>query len=72
MGTHTSDDEPNYLLIAKVQLPGEDKEPDSRIYSEDNEAGGYGNGKVTKPEAQFIPPTLHTECSALKPPEPRI
>lgn len=55
MGTHTSDDEPNYLLIAKVQLPGEDKEPDSRIYSEDNEAGGYGNGKVTKPETASQP-----------------
>lgn len=54
MGTHTSEDEPNYLLVAKVQLPGQDGDPDSRIYSEDNEAGGYGNGKAKVEVTQKI------------------
>lgn len=42
LGTHTSDDEPNYLMIANVRLPTEDAEIDARQYSEETgELGGY-------------------------------
>eukprot|EP00823_Brevimastigomonas_motovehiculus_P002527 TRINITY_DN1543_c0_g1_i1.p1 TRINITY_DN1543_c0_g1~~TRINITY_DN1543_c0_g1_i1.p1 ORF type:complete len:448 (-),score=105.20 TRINITY_DN1543_c0_g1_i1:454-1797(-) len=52
LGTHTSDNEPNYLMIAEIKLPLEDTELDARKYSsttdEKNEFGGYGgaSGKV--------------------------
>ncbi|CAI9769245.1 unnamed protein product [Fraxinus pennsylvanica] len=49
LGTHTSDDEPNHLMLAEVQLPLEDAENDSRQYDDDrSEFGGAGctNGKV--------------------------
>ena len=38
LGTHTSDNEPNYLMIATVRLPNEDVELDVRKY--DEERGG--------------------------------
>ncbi|KAI5080590.1 hypothetical protein GOP47_0003773 [Adiantum capillus-veneris] len=49
LGTHTSDDEPNYLMLAEVHLPLEDSESDARQYDEERgEVGGFGcaNGKV--------------------------
>ncbi|KAJ7552088.1 hypothetical protein O6H91_06G041400 [Diphasiastrum complanatum] len=49
LGTHTSDDEPNYLMLAEVQLPLEDVETDARQYDDERgEFGGFGcaNGKV--------------------------
>ncbi|KAJ7544739.1 hypothetical protein O6H91_09G091100 [Diphasiastrum complanatum] len=49
LGTHTSDNEPNYLMLAEVQLPLEDVETDARQYDdEQGEIGGFGcaNGKV--------------------------
>eukprot|EP00245_Coleochaete_scutata_P013461 TRINITY_DN5484_c0_g1_i1.p1 TRINITY_DN5484_c0_g1~~TRINITY_DN5484_c0_g1_i1.p1 ORF type:complete len:425 (+),score=83.86 TRINITY_DN5484_c0_g1_i1:128-1402(+) len=49
LGTHTSEGEQNYLMLAEVQLPLEDTETDARQYEdEDREAGGFGvaNGKV--------------------------
>lgn len=49
LGTHTSENEPNYLMLAQVQLPLEDAENDARNYDDDRaEAGGFGcaNGKV--------------------------
>ncbi|PQP96085.1 WD-40 repeat-containing protein MSI1 [Prunus yedoensis var. nudiflora] len=49
LGTHTSENEPNYLMLAQVQLPLEDAENDARHYDDDRaEAGGFGcaNGKV--------------------------
>lgn len=49
LGTHTSDNEPNYLMLAEVQLPLEDLESDARQYDEERgEVGGFGcaNGKV--------------------------
>lgn len=49
LGTHTSDNEPNYLMIAQVQLPLEDVETDARQYDEEfAESGGFGAefGKV--------------------------
>lgn len=49
LGTHTSDNEPNYLMLAEVQLPLEDTETDARQYDEERgEIGGFGcaNGKV--------------------------
>ncbi|CAN7067254.1 unnamed protein product [Brassica rapa subsp. trilocularis] len=49
LGTHTSDNEPNYLMIAQVQLPLEDTESEARQYDDDrSEFGGFGcaSGKV--------------------------
>ncbi|KAL5210809.1 hypothetical protein ABZP36_006432 [Zizania latifolia] len=49
LGTHTSDNEPNYLMIAQVQLPLDDAEADARHYDDDHaEIGGFGSasGKV--------------------------
>ncbi|MFS7946519.1 putative transcription factor WD40-like family [Helianthus anomalus] len=48
LGTHTSDDEPNYLMIAQVQLPVQDSEYDARNYDNDrSDLGGFG-GASTK------------------------
>ena len=49
LGTHTSDNEQNYLMIAEVQLPLEDSEIDPRQYDDEKaEVGGFGSahGKV--------------------------
>ena len=49
LGTHTSDNEQNYLMIAEVQLPLEDSELDARQYDDERqEVGGFGgaHGKV--------------------------
>ncbi|XP_024541971.1 WD-40 repeat-containing protein MSI1 [Selaginella moellendorffii] len=49
LGTHTSDNEPNFLMIAEVQLPLEDTESDARVYDDERgEMGGFGSatGKV--------------------------
>lgn len=35
IGTHTSDDEPNYLQIATVQMPNDDANFDARKFDED-------------------------------------
>ncbi|CEG71032.1 Putative Histone-binding protein RBBP4 [Rhizopus microsporus] len=43
LGTHTNDEEPNYLMIASVQLPKDSQDIDLRKYEESsNEIGGYG------------------------------
>lgn len=49
LGTHTSEGEQNYLMLAEVQLPLEDTEIDARQYDDERaEVGGYGaaSGKV--------------------------
>lgn len=49
LGTHTSENEPNYLMRCEVQLPLEDTELDARQYDEERaEVGGFGSalGKV--------------------------
>ncbi|GMP69682.1 hypothetical protein CsSME_00028852 [Camellia sinensis var. sinensis] len=49
LGTHTSENEPNYLMLAQVQLPLEDVENDARHYDDDrSDFGGFGcaNGKI--------------------------
>ncbi|KAM7274515.1 hypothetical protein ACFE04_016381 [Oxalis oulophora] len=49
LGTHTSENEPNYLMLAQVQLPLDDSENDARVYDGDHsDFGGFGsiNGKV--------------------------
>lgn len=49
LGTHTSENEPNYLMLAQVQLPLDDAENDARHYDDDrSDFGGFGaaNGKV--------------------------
>lgn len=63
LGTHTSDNEPNYLMLAEVQLPLDDTENDARHYDDERgEIGGFGvaSGKVKQrvnPISQFLPPT---------------
>src|SRR5689334_1575138 len=53
LGTHTSDNEQNYLMLAEVRLPTEDTEIDARKYSgatsaeDKTESGGFGFGGVT-------------------------
>ncbi|KAI9272948.1 WD40-repeat-containing domain protein [Phascolomyces articulosus] len=43
LGTHTNDEEPNYLQIASVQLPLDQHKVDTRKYDDNtNEIGGYG------------------------------
>jgi histone-binding protein RBBP4 len=43
LGTHTSDNEQNHLMIAEVNLPLEDSEFDAKGYDEQrNEVGGVG------------------------------
>lgn len=45
LGTHTSEGEQNYLMIAEVQLPLEETESDARQYDEERgEVGGFGAG----------------------------
>ncbi|KAM7260397.1 hypothetical protein ACFE04_016138 [Oxalis oulophora] len=49
LGTHTSENEPNYLMLAQVQLPLDDSVNDARQYDDDHsDFGGFGcsNGKV--------------------------
>lgn len=49
LGTHTSENEPNYLMLAQVQLPLDDTESEARQYDDDrSEFGGFGcaTGKV--------------------------
>ncbi|CAK9224331.1 unnamed protein product [Sphagnum troendelagicum] len=49
VGTHTSENEPNYLMLAQVQLPSEDSENDARQYDDERgDMGGFGcsSGKV--------------------------
>jgi len=49
LGTHTTDGEQNYLMIAEAKLPNEDAEVDARKYDDERgEAGGFGgvNAKV--------------------------
>lgn len=48
LGTHTSNDEPNYLMIADVALPLASTEIDARKYDDEKgEVGGFG-GTLTK------------------------
>ena len=43
LGTHTSEEEQNHLLLAEVHLPTEDSELSSAQYDEESaEVGGYG------------------------------
>lgn len=43
LGTHTSEEEQNHLLLAEVHLPTEDSELESAQYDEEStELGGYG------------------------------
>eukprot|EP00244_Chara_vulgaris_P013900 TRINITY_DN8322_c0_g1_i1.p1 TRINITY_DN8322_c0_g1~~TRINITY_DN8322_c0_g1_i1.p1 ORF type:complete len:110 (-),score=21.18 TRINITY_DN8322_c0_g1_i1:2-331(-) len=42
LGTHTSENEQNYLMLAEVQLPLEDTETDARQYDDERgETGGF-------------------------------
>eukprot|EP00606_Chrysophyceae_sp_TOSAG23-5_P000618 GSChrysophyteH2.ASY1.ANO1.1501.1 assembled CDS len=48
LGTHTSGEEPNYLMVADVSLPSNEKEIDAKNFREDlGEVGSYG-GSVAK------------------------
>jgi histone-binding protein RBBP4 len=59
LGTHTSDNEPNYLMLAEVQLPLDDSENDARHYDDERgEIGGFGcsGGKVKQ---RVVSKSLH-------------
>jgi len=47
LGTHTSAQEQNYLMIAEVHLPLEESSVDTRKYDEKAEVGGFGSGTVS-------------------------
>lgn len=59
LGTHTSDGEQNYLMLAEVMLPTQDSETDASGYDEEShEVGGYGAaaGKVqVRSSVPFLP-----------------
>jgi hypothetical protein len=49
LGTHTSQGEQNYLLVANVNLPAPDAEIDAKKYDDEKgEVGGFGgvNAKI--------------------------
>lgn len=50
LGTHTSDEEQNYVIVADVRLPLDDTEIDPRKYDDQkSDVGGFGNpagGKI--------------------------
>ncbi|GBC05864.1 hypothetical protein RclHR1_06480014 [Rhizophagus clarus] len=48
IGTHTSDNDQNYVEIANVQLPKSDSDIDPRKYEEEKaEAGAHGESRIT-------------------------
>lgn len=50
LGTHTNDEEPNYIMIASVQLPKDNQDIDLRKYEE-----------ATNGEYYVIPPHIHMD-----------
>eukprot|EP00004_Rigifila_ramosa_P001621 TRINITY_DN11594_c0_g1_i1.p1 TRINITY_DN11594_c0_g1~~TRINITY_DN11594_c0_g1_i1.p1 ORF type:complete len:420 (+),score=100.39 TRINITY_DN11594_c0_g1_i1:1-1260(+) len=52
LGTHTSDGEQNYLMIADVKLPLDDTEVDTRKY--DDQTGEYGGFGVTNAKIDIV------------------
>ena len=59
LGTHTSEGEQNYLMLAEVQLPLADCETDAKGYDEEsNEVGGLGAAagkvQVRKPSTETL------------------
>jgi len=56
LGTHTSDNEPNYLQIAQVQIPNYDTEIDASKFDEEREEfGGFGSANCRISITQKIP-----------------
>ncbi|ETN44566.1 uncharacterized protein HMPREF1541_10236 [Cyphellophora europaea CBS 101466] len=52
IGTHTAQDQPNYLQIANVQLPNPPA-PNAKDYNEETgEIGGYGGGPTSKSQIE--------------------
>jgi len=47
LGSHTSGEEQNYLMLAEVHLPLDETSVDSRKYDQNTEVGGFGNGNVS-------------------------
>eukprot|EP00055_Hartaetosiga_balthica_P003570 m.8261 g.8261 ORF g.8261 m.8261 type:complete len:453 (+) comp3068_c0_seq1:88-1446(+) len=83
LGTHTSATEPNYLLIANVQLPNPDANVDARKYDDERgEYGGFGSvsGKIEVKmrmnhpgevhRARYLPQNPH--IIATKTPSPEV
>ncbi|CAN6310083.1 unnamed protein product [Urochloa humidicola] len=63
LGTHTSDNEPNYLMLAQVQLPLDDAEADASHY--DNEHADIGGFRRRLWQGGFSFPSL-------APPSPKL
>ena len=70
LGTHTSEEEQNHLLLAEVHLPTEDSELSSAQYDEEStEIGGYGASPgyhlqllLESQQAKDIALTTSTSC----------
>lgn len=57
LGTHTSEGEQNYLMIAEVALPTSDSEAEAAQYDEERgEVGGFGaaTGRVQVRTTQLV------------------
>lgn len=66
LGTHTSDNEQNYVMLADVQLPLEDAEIDSRQYEDEKaETGGCGASAGKVCHAALALTGLHLDMSLL-------
>lgn len=74
LGTHTSNAERNFLLIAKVRLPKEDTEVDVKEYDEQRgELGGYATNPNVKVEiSQWINHEGEVNRARYMPQEPTI
>ena len=66
LGTHTSEGEQNYLMIAEVALPTVDNEAEAAQYDEERgEVGGFGaaTGRVQVCDFPFLGPMcVHWHC----------
>ena len=54
MGTHTSDGEPNHVLIAEMRMPRDDAKVDARKFDQ-TDAGGFGAAAGKIEVVQQIP-----------------
>lgn len=64
LGTHTSEGEQNYLMLAEVQLPTQDSEIDANGYDEEHgEVGGYGAAAGKVQVCLYLSEIFHAEVN---------
>ena len=69
LGTHTSEGEQNYLMLAEVALPTADSEAEARGYDEERgEVGGFGSaaGRVQVRTGSHAQPWLETGRGSMR------